>query len=54
MPLLEDCVMISRFIFENSLLSPFWASLFAGYAEVGWDGRVYLTAAGEEYLRGLE
>jgi hypothetical protein len=46
--------MIPRFIFENSLLGPFLSALLSGYAAVGWwDGKVYLTKAGEEYLRRL-
>jgi hypothetical protein len=46
--------ILTAFLFEHSPWSPFWSALLSGYAEVGWDGRVYLTAAGEEYLRGLE
>jgi hypothetical protein len=42
--------LLSRFIFENSPWGPFWTALFAGYAELGFDGRLHLTRAGAEYL----
>lgn len=40
----------ARFLFENSPLTPFWSALACGFAEIGFDGRVYLTAAGQQYL----
>ena len=45
--------ILTAFLFEHSLLSPFWSALLSGYAEVGWDGRVYITASGQDYLDSL-
>ncbi len=45
----------TRFLFENSPFEPSWTALICGYAVLGWwDGRMYLTDAGEEYLEGAE
>lgn len=45
---------LARFLFENSPLTPFWTALACGFAEIGFDGRVYLTRSGVEYLEGCE
>ena len=45
---------IARFIFENGQWNPFWNAWFAGYAVIGADGSVYLSAAGEEYLAEVD
>ena len=42
--------IIARFLFENSLLDPFWSSWLAGYCVVAEDGKIYLTEAGGKYL----
>lgn len=42
--------VLARFLFETSLLDPFWSAFFAGYCVVGLDGQVYLTEAGAKYL----
>jgi hypothetical protein len=46
--------ILTAFLFEHSPWSPFLTALLSGYAEVGWDGVIYITAAGEEYLESLE
>jgi hypothetical protein len=45
--------MFARLIFENSPFGPLVSALLAGFAEIGFDGGVYLTGAGEDYLRSL-
>lgn len=45
---------IARFLFEFSPLTPFWSAIAVGFAEIGFDGRVYLTRSGQEYLEGCE
>lgn len=46
--------LLSSLIFEQTdFLPPLWSALLAGFATVGWDGRVWLTQAGEEYLEQL-
>jgi hypothetical protein len=45
---------LARIIFENSPWSPLWTALASGFATLGTDGRVYLTASGAEYLEGAE
>ena len=44
----------ARFLFENSLLDPFWSALCAGFCIVGSDGQVYLTDAGAAYLEEID
>ncbi len=41
---------LMRFLFENSPWEPSWTALIVGYAILGFDGQMYLTDAGEEYL----
>lgn len=31
-------------------LGPHWSALLAGFAVIGFDGQLYLTPLGEEYL----
>lgn len=40
-------------LFETSTLGPAWSALLCGFAVFGPDGRLYLTDAGETYLRGV-
>ncbi len=40
----------AKFLFENSPWEPSWTALIVGYAVLGFDGRMYLTADGEAYL----
>ncbi len=42
--------VIMRFLFEISPWPPTWTALSVGYATLGFDGQMYLTEAGEEYL----
>ena len=44
---------LTRFLFETSPFNEFWSAWLAGYAVIGADGQVYLTAAGKEYLETL-
>lgn len=46
-------MMFARFIFETSPFDPLTTALFAGFAVMGFDGVVYLTEAGAEYLESL-
>jgi hypothetical protein len=42
-----------RILYESPAvvaMGPLWSALFVGFAAVDWWGRVYLTAAGAEYL----
>jgi hypothetical protein len=43
---------LARFLFENSPYSEFWSAWLVGFCVVGGDGRIYLSAAGQEYLEG--
>ncbi len=43
-----------RCLFENSPWEPSWTALLVGYAVLGFDGQMYLTNAGEEYLDETE
>lgn len=45
---------LRRLLFETSPFSPFWAAWFAGFCIVDQNGVIRLTAAGDEYLRGVE
>ena len=45
---------LARWLFESSTLTPIWAAWSVGYVVIGADGRIYLTAAGEEYLSGVD
>lgn len=40
----------ARFLFETSPFNEFWSAVLVGFAEIGFDGRVYLTRSGAEYL----
>lgn len=42
-----------RFVFENSILDPAWTALVCGYAVVGFDGQLYLSQAGQDYLEEI-
>jgi hypothetical protein len=44
---------MQRYVFENSIADPLWSALFAGYAIVA-NGEVFITPAGEKYLKSLE
>ena len=44
----------ARFIFENSPWGPLFSALAAGFAEYGFDGQVYLTRSGAEYLEAAQ
>ncbi len=45
----------ARFLFENLPGEPSWTALICGYAVLAWwDGRMYLTAEGQEYLDHVE
>jgi hypothetical protein len=44
---------LARFLFENSPWGPFFTAWSVGYCAMDIDGRVYLTAAGAEYLDGI-
>lgn len=42
---------MSAVIYESlAHLGPYWSALFAGFAVMGLDGQMYLTASGETYL----
>lgn len=44
---------LQRALYESPAvvaLGPAWSALFVGFAVMGPDGRLYLTAAGEAYL----
>lgn len=45
---------LQHFLFEFSPWSPSFTALAVGFAEIGLDGKMYLTAAGLEYLEGTE
>lgn len=45
---------LARLLFELSPLTPFWTALACGFAEIGFDGRVYLTKRGADYLEELK
>jgi hypothetical protein len=45
--------IIARILFETSPWSPTLTALAVGYAVIGWDGQIYLSAAGQEYLDGV-
>jgi hypothetical protein len=44
---------LSAFLFENSPYNPFLSAWLVGFCEFGFDGQVYRTLAGDEYLDGL-
>jgi hypothetical protein len=44
---------LSAFLFESSPYPPFLSAWLVGFCEVGFDGQVYRTLAGDEYLDGL-
>jgi len=46
--------IFARIFFENSPFGPLWSALAAGFAEYGFDGRVYLTRSGAEYLEAAQ
>jgi hypothetical protein len=41
---------LARFLFENSPWPPFLSAWLVGFCEVAFDGQLYLTASGEQYL----
>ena len=45
---------LARFLFETSPWSPSFTALAVGFAEIGLDGKMYLTESGQEYLENLE
>jgi hypothetical protein len=45
---------IARFLFENSLLDPFWSAWSAGFCAVATDGTIFLTEAGAAYLEEID
>ncbi len=42
-----------RFLFENSPWEPSWTALIVGYAVLGFDGQMYLSSEGQDYLDHL-
>jgi hypothetical protein len=42
-------------LFESlAPFGPLASALWSGFAAFGWDGRLYLTAAGERYLESQD
>jgi hypothetical protein len=45
---------IAKFLFENSPFDAFVSAWWVGFCVVGFDGMVYRTEAGQDYLESIE